>query len=120
MIGTVGRSPIVARIVRDAADLIREHGWRQGLTDKADPRLTLVEALTCAVAGYPPLGDLTPDQSRRYRATRQAVLDATGAHTLTAWNNTQGRTEEQVLKLLGDIAYLSGPALRVVDGEDEL
>lgn len=106
----------VARVAVAAQDLLRQHGWHQGT--QPTPELTLFEALKCAATGqYPPPDAMTDEQLRLYRFVKDECLRITGTWTLTEWNNAPGRTVDDVLKLLGDAAYVVSRGAHVGDEE---
>lgn len=86
---------------------IEQHGWRQGALDWADGAVCLDGALFAVKTGSPRGGkNIQPEESVGYWRLRHALRDylrgnAAGAFNgIVAWNDTPGRTQEEVVAML--------------------
>lgn len=81
----------VKKILADAAALIRENGWVQEKYGSLGEGYCLVGAVIAASGG-----------TGRYHVAYRVLTDEV-ENPLT-WNDTKGRTQEEVLELLGRAA----------------
>ncbi len=84
-----------AEVARKAADLLKRDGWCQGRSEGPNGERCLVAALS--VAGW---------RSTRmaWRRVFEAIRQEAGAPSLTDWNDTPGRTADEVIALLRQVA----------------
>lgn len=93
-------------LAKHAAEVIRIHGWCQDIGyDEATGQYCLVGAVVKAAIGR----DLGKDQQNCHVPGTFKVyhaLETLTEKSLPDWNDTHGRTKEQVLRLLDRVASL--------------
>ena len=106
----------VNRLLRHAARIISEHGWLQGVTvDRRTGRVDIYGAL-CLAAKIPsyhitdePVEDMVRHAPQRQRALLLAawdLLDGALQEDPVLWNDSPGRTVEEVVGALENLANL--------------
>jgi hypothetical protein len=75
-----------AKVLRDAAELIREKGWCQGDYEKADGAHCAIGAIGCSSI-----------PAEQFFDARSALQDAVDQVPVWRWNDTPGRTVDEVL-----------------------
>jgi hypothetical protein len=93
-------------VLNTAADLLERDGWTQKRMYDDGTRC-MVGAMLCAATGiesYVRMSDFTEDQLNVYQEGRQTVVELLGSFMLTGWNDTPGRTQEEVVQVLRDAA----------------
>lgn len=85
-------------ILLGAAQYIRDHGWCQNQWSKPDGSVCLLHAVRSVRANY----KATIKAEARLNAY---AIQRWGYFTPVNWNDTVGRTKEQVINLLETVAY---------------
>ena len=78
----------VSEVLEQAAELIRRHGWVQrkyGTTGEGYCIIGAIIAVPKHESGYPAI---------------EALREELGGQSVMLWNDTEGRTKEEVLELL--------------------
>lgn len=94
------------RVLLDAARLINTHGWVQGFNMSEDGYCAggaIIEAL-----GLPQYADWDAQHRGAYlRATLPLVehLCKLGERSIVQWNDTPGRTKDEVVSVLRGVAF---------------
>lgn len=98
-----------ARILREAADYIREHGWCQDSLSSPSGRVCAIGAIKSVT--MPDIRDGWADDARhttvvfgRFVYRRYNDVDWSGFGHVPDWNDTPGRTKEEVISALNDCA----------------
>lgn len=106
---TVKVSPRVRRLLLEADELIGEYGWRQGTSGNRKIGFCAVGALR--EVGQTWLSRHVFDDSRRIKAAFRLLNDCIGTsnnrfgpRSIVSWNDTQGRTKDEVRALLQTVA----------------
>jgi hypothetical protein len=98
----------VRKDAKAAGDYIREHGWMQGWYIDGLGRCCMLGARNAAICGEPrPANFVDYDQVRRAQELRSAMMKVIGTQRLPDWNDTPGRTKEEVLAVFDRIAGIS-------------
>ena len=79
----------VSGVLSEAAELIRRHGWVQRKSGSIGEGFCLIGAVI----------NVTRDKHQCFLAN-EALIRASGTISIVTWNDTEGRTKEEVLELL--------------------
>src|SRR5688572_29550215 len=103
---------MVVKLLREAAELIRERGFQHGREQyMGDDGLTVLGALRLAL-GYHPratimeMGGTHSTAVSLYTAALQAIHTRLGARSFTDWCEDRQNTQVSARKLLGDLALV--------------
>lgn len=93
-----------SELLRKAADEIRRRGWHQG--EYGDNLLDPKGCRVCSLGAIRAAGSGTPwgEVNQATQASARWLLKATGAMYVDRWNDTDGRTVEEVLEKFEEAA----------------
>lgn len=89
------------KVLLDAADLLEHHGWIQGSLGCPRTGMCAVGAITHAA-----YGNVSPIDYESFNEATRRINQACG-FGVEGWNDTQGRTKEQVINKLKEAADVS-------------
>lgn len=89
-----------ADLLEKGADLLEVHGWGQGLYMDKEGRMCAVGALRRADSVASNNGANRTDAYYGARSALNRATEAASGHSVTEWNDVEGRTAGEVIDLL--------------------
>jgi hypothetical protein len=99
----------IATTLRQSAKLIDDRGWLQGRNGNRESGFCAIGALNEAVRGH-------CDQWWLYVSARKALSACTGTRGVMNFNDTPGRTKEEVTKLIRSTARALEHGMAIPEG----
>ncbi len=93
-------------LLLEAADLIEQNGWVQFKAQSEDGYCAAgaMQEAFCNRHGYPP--SYHPDGRDEYRKASDELAGTIVPHSIPAWNDSLGRSKEEVVAKIREVAFL--------------